>query len=273
MIMMDVILKATLNEPLDTYIVNAIFFVDLLVFGHYYVYYELFDNNNKKYLLKSKNKPWWLRSCFIIHVFSGIYEIIIGYIIILSNKWLISFLPFTMLVNAMLFHIPTSFLLSPFVWGIKYLTIFGYIFASILRSIKAYNLYKSLQIMNTIDISDLIISVQELWILIHMAIVVRFCSAYVFPFTTKNGTYGDLSTHPIYYTMSVVTVALVFPSWVNILFLMGFSSIKLVFRLENMNGNLKSKNLRKCETILFTKTFVRFAHNFTQYNTHNTIHT
>ena len=227
--MMNAILKATLKQPLDGYIVNGIFFVDLLVFCHYYVYKELFDNNNQKYLAKSKNKPWWLRTCFILHAFSGIYEIIIGYIILLiwsiypnySNIWITNILPFTMLANAILFHIPTSFLLSPFVWGIKYLTIWGYITASILRSVKAYNLYTSLQATN--DIKDQMIAVQELWILIHMAIVVRFCSAYVFPFTTKNGTYGDLSTHPIYYTMSVavasaVTVALVFPPWFNILF-------------------------------------------------------
>ena len=249
------------DDGLTIFELSVVFGIDFIVLIHYIVHWELFTSNNKKYLKSSTLR----RYLFLSHAFSGTFEIIFGYLALISLNvihilklngnhddasffnnifFVLTWLAF---ICAAIIHIPTSLYLSPFVWGIKYLTVSGYVIAAFLRGIKAYNLWISLNFANNINvnrnINDIGKNLQDLWILIHMAIVVRYCAAYVFPFTRKNGTYGDLSTHPIYYTLSVavassIVVSIVFPPYYNLLFLVGFSILKIVFRSHELDKQL-----------------------------------
>ena len=226
---------------MDSALATLIFLFDLFVYGHYYVHYDLFERNNQKKFLSSQPT----KSIFLIHVFSGMFELSVGYLAVLMTNSGSHSLSYVCIASALLFHIPTGLAMAPHVWGIKYLTVPGYVGVGLLRASVALRVF----------LQDPLVFEQS-WILLHMGVLVRFVSCYVVPFTSKGGRYGDLSISPVYHTMSVaiasaVTVALVFPPWYNVLFLGAYAWFKMVY--DNVPAVKKMIDSERCSAVFVWK--------------------
>ena len=167
---------------------NIILIANLFSWGFYFIERKLVKKNHKKFINKKK--------ILMIHVISGIFETLLGYYMIyysITNYYFI-------IVTISLFHTLTNIYLIPNVWGLKYITVPGYVLVSLMR------LYESI---NILVYQNKLHYISNLWILLQTATLVRILSYFVYPWSSQKGKYGDLSINPIIYTGSVSTAALI----------------------------------------------------------------
>ena len=213
-------------SPMSSMVACLLFVADLWSWSLYFVESDVVKRSHLKY------KAHQTTRVVAIHSVAGVTETILGLIFILHRN---HFLPnpnrpdlymgslmdvrnhekishgLAMLVCivALGFHIPTNLLLAPKVWGLKNMTVTGYIFVALLRVFHVYEIiFKSYEM------------VPQLWILLHTATMVRLVGYYVCPFSTTTGN-GDLLTDPFVYTLSTglatfTTLAFVYPPIINV---------------------------------------------------------
>ena len=183
------------SDPMQTSTACILFCADLWVWSMYYSEREVAVHAHKKYTAHRNT------AVVAVHFVAGVTETVLGLLYLLNyGEWCAR-------VSALVaigFHIPTGFYLSPKVWGLRHITVPGYLLVNICRLLQAvrtwHNPAKSLP---------------DLWILLHMATLVRICSYYITPYSSTNGQRrGDLVTDPLVYTLSVSLAALVTLSFV-----------------------------------------------------------
>lgn len=109
-------------------------------------------------------------------------------------------------------------------WGLQHVTVTGYIIVNLLRLNQALRVFgheivhfnhihsatKNATIWMGSELQIDVFSFPDLWVLLHMATLVRLVAYYVSPWTSFNGNRtGDLLTDPVVYTFSVTVAALV----------------------------------------------------------------
>ena len=130
-----------------------------------------------------------------VHFLTGVVETVLGLLYILQGE--AKFATASAYV-ALLVHAPTGLFLSPKVWGLKHITVPGYMLVGMCRIMQALRVIQQPH------------KLPDLWILLHMATAVRLCSYYITPFSSSDGgRRGDLVTDPLVYTLSVSLAALV----------------------------------------------------------------
>jgi hypothetical protein len=161
-----------------------VFSVDVFAWWVYYMERKLVKRKHMKF---TAQKMYYVLA---IHIISGLVETVLGLMSVLhpENKQL----AYATAWVALCAHIPTNLMLSPHVWGLKYITVTGYIIVGLMRAFEAMNV-----------LWDSHFSVVNLWILLQMATLVRVVSYFVAPWTSIRGYYGDLSTDKLVYTFTV----------------------------------------------------------------------
>jgi hypothetical protein len=103
--------------------------------------------------IKFRAKGLWM--FLVVHILSGMLETVVGFFGILHPEYphLATIAAWTALVA----HIPTNLLLSPYVWGLKYITVTGYVIVGLLRAYTAIRVLENPLLL------------PELWILLQMA--------------------------------------------------------------------------------------------------------
>ncbi len=175
-------------EPMGALPALLMFAADLWVWSLYYTEREAARHAHKKYIAHST------LNVVAIHFVAGVTETILGLLYCLGKgDWYATSAAYV----ALFLHIPTGFYLSPKVWGLKHITIPGYLMVNTCRLLQA------LRVLNEPH------RLPDLWILLHMATLVRICSIYITPYSsTDGGRRGDLVTDQIVYTLSVSLAAL-----------------------------------------------------------------
>ena len=101
--------------------------------------------------------------------------------------------------------VPSGAILTPRVFGIKYLTVAGFAKFGLLRALEAYRvLFVNFKL------------VPNLWILLQVGTVVRLLGWFVLPYSSTDGVRGDLFTEPTIYSFNILlsgylTAAFVYP--------------------------------------------------------------
>jgi len=90
-------------------------------------------------------------------------------------------------------NVPTGFILTPRVFGVKHLTAPGFAIFGVLRWLEAYRVL-------TINTR----LVPNMWILLQGGTVVRLLGFFVLPFSSTGGRRGDLFTEPINYSFNIL---------------------------------------------------------------------
>lgn len=80
-------------------------------------------------------------------------------------------------------NLPTGWLMTPRVFGVKHLTVPGFSLMGVMRTVEAYRVLK-------LDTR----LVPNLWILLHVGTVVRLLGYHILPYSTTDGPRGDLFT-------------------------------------------------------------------------------
>lgn len=203
------------KHPMPVYVACIVLAFDVWSWITYYLEKDMIQKKHAKFRVLQ------LGYVLAIHVIAGICEIICGFLCVIfpeSRQLAI----ITALI-AIIFHIPTNWILSPYVWGLKYITVTGYYLVGLLRFVTA------IQVMYVTHYK-----VVDLWILLQMATVVRWCLYHITPWSYADGEYGDLMTERFNHTLSItlaacVTVAFVFPPAIFILLIAILTISKLVF--------------------------------------------
>lgn len=231
-----------ISSPMSSLLACILFIMDLWSWSLYFVEKEVVENSHKKY------KAHKTSSIVKIHSMSGILETILGLLYVLHRNIFLSLEfetrtggtfdinisqqgnhEFQQNINqklamvcgfiALLGHIPTGLMLAPKVWGIKNMTVTGYIFVGLLRFWHVYEvLFVDYRLL------------PQLWILLHTATMVRLVGYYVCPFSTTKRK-GDLLTDPFIYTLSTglatfTTLAFVYPPVVNVAALISIAVVE-----------------------------------------------
>ena len=186
---MDIIdYRTCTSKKITNFMANIILITNILSWLFYFIERKLVKKNHKKFIKK--------KNVLILHVISGIFETLLGYYMIYHSK--VNY--YYILSTIAIIHSLTNIYLIPNVWGLKYITVPGYVIVSLMR------LYESLNILFN---QNKLHYISNLWILLQTATLVRLLSYFVYPWNSKKDKYGDLSVNPIIYTGSVSTAALI----------------------------------------------------------------
>ncbi|CAJ1390198.1 unnamed protein product [Effrenium voratum] len=94
---------------------------------------------------------------------------------------------------ALFVNVPSGAVLTSRVFGIKHLTVAGFAKFGVLRTMEAYRvLYVDYRL------------VPNLWILLQVGTVVRLLGWFVLPYSSSDGTRGDLFTEPAIYSFNIL---------------------------------------------------------------------
>merc|ERR1711862_326205 len=113
---------------------------------------------------------------------------------------------FTKIASALAINnIASGFVLTPGVFGIKHLTVPGFYLFGVLRCV---------EILRTLAFDYR--NYPQAWILLQVGTVVRLLGFFVLPFTSTDGSRGDLFTEPTLYSFNILlsgylTAAFVYP--------------------------------------------------------------
>ena len=242
-----------ISSPMSSKLACLLFIADLWSWSLYYIEPEVVKNSHKKY------KAHKTSNLVVIHSIAGVTETVLGLVFILHRNIFLSHSEFVsvsteealekefherisyclaMLVClvAVSFHIPTNLMLAPKVWGLKNMTVTGYVFVALLRLVHVFEIvFKSYQML------------PQLWILLHTATMVRLVAYHVCPFSTTTGN-GDLLTDPFMYTISTglatfTTLAFVYPPVVNVAALILIGIVEYVYPTKITSTYVKNKSV------------------------------
>merc|ERR1719331_1704572 len=112
--------------PLTPTCVTLCFLADLYVWSLYYIEKEVFVHAHKKF--KAHSTSWVV----IIHAIGGFVETVLMLVYFLNPHSTSSQLyGLAASWTALIIHIPAGFMLTPRVWGLKNITVGGYLFVGL----------------------------------------------------------------------------------------------------------------------------------------------
>jgi len=163
-----------------TYLVTVYFLVKT-----YYVEKQVVQRAHRKFTAHGNS------TYVLIHGVGSSIELFVGMCAILLPEW--SSLAYLSAALALLVNVPSGFMLTPRVYGIKHLTVPGFGLFGVLRTLEASRVL-------LIDPK----LVPNLWILLQVGTIVRLLGYFVLPFSSVDGTRGDLFTEPVNYTLNIL---------------------------------------------------------------------
>jgi len=178
------------------------------LFMTYYVERRTVKRAHKKFVAHGTNHIAHL------HGLGSSLELTIGMFAILRPD--MPSLAYACVALAMLINVPTGFLMTTRVFGVKYITVPGFTLFGLLRMAEAYR---------TVFIHPGF--VHYLWILLQVGTAVRLLGFYVLPFSSVDGARGDLFTEPVNYTLCIIlsgyiTTGFVYMPFLNVASLLYF---------------------------------------------------
>jgi len=163
-----------------TYLVTVYFLVKT-----YYVEKQVVQRAHRKFTAHGNS------TYVLIHGVGSSIELFVGMCAILLPEW--SSLAYLSAALALLVNVPSGFMLTPRVYGIKHLTVPGFGLFGVLRTLEASRVL-------LIDPK----LVPNLWILLQVGTIVRLLGYFVLPFSSVDGARGDLFTEPVNYTLNIL---------------------------------------------------------------------
>ena len=183
------------RSPMPKWVAGAMLLADFYQYGMYYVERESVRRAHRKYSAQRADRV------VMLHAAGSLLETLLGFVACLDPaKTRVA--TATALV-ALLWSVPTGLTLAPRVWGLPHITVTGYVLVGLLRAYQA-------GVVLLVDPRTL----PDLWILLHMATLVRLVGYHVSPYSSTDGVHGDLLTDPLVYTLTVSIAALITLSFV-----------------------------------------------------------
>ena len=178
-----------INNPMPSFIAYSIYIIGIyFLIKTYILEGDVVKRAHKKFAAHSNTIP------VMIHGIGSIIEMTIGCIAVCNpNNPLLS--KITAYI-ALFINIPSGAILTPRVFGIKYLTVSGFAKYGYLRSIEA---------LRVLYIDHRL--VPNLWILLQVGTVVRLLGWFILPYTStdaKSRARGDLFTEPRIYSFNIL---------------------------------------------------------------------
>ena len=127
---------------------------------------------------KHAHKTYWAAA---IHGMGSCVELTVGLFAVIRPESVVLAKITTYI--ALFINLPTGFMMTPRVFGVKHLTVPGFALQGVLRLVESYRV---LMLDHRL--------VPNLWILLHVGTVVRLLGYYVLPYSSKDGVRGDLFT-------------------------------------------------------------------------------
>jgi len=205
-----------ISRSMPLYAILAMFAADLYTWSQYYTERQAVAHAHKKFAAHG------ISPAVYVHAAAGVAETLLGLAFLLDPVESRAGYAYAAALVAALLHVPSGFLLTPHVWGLKNITVTGYAFVGILR------LYQAARVF----LVDPRLGLPDLWILLHMATLVRLVGFFVTPYSSADGgRRGDLFTEPLVYTLYVsmaafVTLSFVFPPVVGLAALFIFAAVE-----------------------------------------------
>mmetsp|Transcript_945 Transcript_945/g.2760 ORF Transcript_945/g.2760 Transcript_945/m.2760 type:complete len:647 (-) Transcript_945:371-2311(-) len=174
----------------------------------YYVERRTVKRAHKKFVAHGTNHIAHL------HGLGSSLELTIGMFAILRPD--MPSLAYVCVALAMLINVPTGFLMTKGVFGVKHITVPGFALFGVLRVAEAYR---------TVFIDPR--AMQGMWVLLQVGTIVRLLGFFVLPFSSVDGARGDLFIEPVNYTINIllsgyITVGFVYPPFLNLASLLLF---------------------------------------------------
>mmetsp|Transcript_13080 Transcript_13080/g.38719 ORF Transcript_13080/g.38719 Transcript_13080/m.38719 type:complete len:647 (-) Transcript_13080:361-2301(-) len=174
----------------------------------YYVERRTVKRAHKKFVAHGTNHIAHL------HGLGSSLELTIGMFAILRPD--MPSLAYVCVALAMLINVPTGFLMTKGVFGVKHITVPGFALFGVLRIAEAYR---------TVFIDPR--AMQGMWVLLQVGTIVRLLGFFVLPFSSVDGARGDLFIEPVNYTINIllsgyITVGFVYPPFLNLASLLLF---------------------------------------------------
>mmetsp|Transcript_22562 Transcript_22562/g.42073 ORF Transcript_22562/g.42073 Transcript_22562/m.42073 type:complete len:186 (-) Transcript_22562:766-1323(-) len=117
------------QRPMSAWVAWAVLAVNVTTWWFYYYERAVIQRKHKKFIATR------LTTVLLIHVLSGMVETLAGFVSVIHPQnphyaHLTAYL-------ALLLHIPSNLMLSPRVWGLRYITVTGYVVVGLLRAVTA----------------------------------------------------------------------------------------------------------------------------------------
>jgi hypothetical protein len=187
-----------IKNPMDPLLAVSIYLVGMyFLIKTYHLERGVVGRAHKKFKAHGNKTP------VAIHAIGSVIEMAVGLAAVLrpDNQML----AYGAALLALFVNVPSGAILTPRVYGIKYLTVTGFALFGVIRSMEAYRVFFMDHRL-----------VPNLWILLQVGTVVRLLGWFVLPYSTTNGIRGDLFTEPSIYSFNILlsgymVVAFVYP--------------------------------------------------------------
>ena len=114
---------------MPAYVAWWLFAADVTTWVFYYVERRVVKRKHLKFVGTQ-------RHILALHVIAGTCETVVGLVSILKPANVLA--ARSAAIVALAVHIPTNLLLAPHVWGLKYITVSGYVMVALLRAWEAH---------------------------------------------------------------------------------------------------------------------------------------
>lgn len=161
----------------------------------YYVERKVVDRAHKKY--NAHNVSIYV----MFHGIGSAIELTLGMIAILYPERY--FLAYLSAGIALLNNIPTGFALTSGVYGVKHITVPGFAIFGVIRILECIRVF-GVHPRNY----------PNAWILLQVGTIVRLLGYFVLPFSSINGSRGDLFTEPLNYSTNILLSGYIASSYV-----------------------------------------------------------
>ncbi|AET42553.1 hypothetical protein EXVG_00204 [Emiliania huxleyi virus 202] len=175
---------------LNTYAVTVYFLIKT-----YYVERRVVDRAHKKY--NAHNVSLYV----MLHGIGSAIELTLGmFAILYPDKYILSYFSAGI---ALINNIPTGFVLTPCVYGVKHITVPGFAIFGIIRILECVRVF----FVHPRNYPNA-------WILLQVGTIVRLLGYFVLPFSSINGSRGDLFTEPLNYSTNILLSGYIAASYV-----------------------------------------------------------
>jgi hypothetical protein len=186
------------STPMNPTLAIVLFIIDVWsILLAYYIERPAVKNAHKKYAAHGTSYA------AMIHGIGSCVELAVGLAAVLRPD--VPAIAKATAYIALLINLPSGWIMTPRVFGVRHLTVPGFSLQGVLRTMEALRVL-------TVDTR----LVPNLWILLHVGTVVRLLGYFVLPYSTTDGLRGDLFTEPINYSFNILlsgilTAAFVYP--------------------------------------------------------------
>lgn len=185
-----------ITTPMHPYIAQVTYCVTVyFLVKTYYVEKNVVKRAHKKY------KAHEVSTCIKLHGIGSSIELSLGTLAIMypNQTWLAYICAFIALLN----NIPTGFVLTPGVYGVKHITVPGFAVFGIIRIMECTRVF----CVHPRNYANA-------WILLQVGTVVRLLGYFVLPFSSINGSRGDLFTEQLNYCTNILLSGYICASFV-----------------------------------------------------------